>query len=177
MAEYLPIRGLNRSQNVRIGGQKITPDATYYVNIGDGATKRDLARHSTLGSYIVVGPVSQDTGDVVVAWGVQTTQGASAADMVITVEDGELRNRDTGDFVDVNQTDLTISAADATNPREDIVQVHVTSGAVTKKDGTPAATPSAPAPDADNIIVAQVNVPANDTAIGNAQITDRRPRG
>jgi hypothetical protein len=177
MAEYLPIRGLSRSQSVRIGSQQITPNATYYVDISDGPTKRDLAHHSTLGSYIVVGPVSQDTGDVVVNWGVQTTQGANGTDLVITTEAGELRNRDTGDYVDVDSTDITLSAADATNPRIDIVQVNTTTGAVAKKNGTAAATPAAPAPDASNIVVAEVLLPANDTAVTTSQITDRRPRG
>lgn len=177
MAEYLPIRGLSRSVNVRVGGQKILPGATYYVDIADGKTRRELQRHSTLGSYIVVGPVSQDSGDVVVSWGAQTTQGSSGADLVITVENGELRNRTSGDYVDIDQTDLTISAADATNPRIDLVQVDASSGAVSKKDGTAAVTPAAPAPDSGNIAIANVSVPANDTAITTNQITDRRPRG
>lgn len=177
MAQYLPIRGIHRSQSVRIGSQQIKPDVTTYVDISDGKVKRDLQRYSALGSFIVVGPLSQDTGDVVVDWGLQTTQGASGADLIITTEAGELLNRSTSARVDVDQTDLTISAADATNPRVDIVQVHSTTGAVTKKNGTAAATPSAPAPDTGNIVIANVSVPANDTAITTNQITDRRPRG
>lgn len=177
MARYLPIEGLSRSQQVRVGLQKIVPGNTFYVNLADGKERRDLAHHSAMGSYIVVGPVSADTGDVVVDWGAQTTQGASAIDMVITTEPGELRNRETGDFVDIDSTDLAVGAADATNPRIDLIQVHTTSGAVTLKAGTAAATPAAPVPDADNLAIASVLVPANDTAITTSQITDRRPRG
>jgi hypothetical protein len=177
MSRYLPILGIHRSNSYRVGLQKLVPDNVIYVDIDDGAVKRDLQRHSAIGAYIIVGPLSQDTGDVVVQWGLQTTEGASGADLVITTEAGELRNRETGDLVDVDQTDLTIATADVTNPRIDLVQVHATTGVVTKKNGTAAASPAAPAPDANNIAIANVSVPANDTAITTNQITDRRPRG
>jgi hypothetical protein len=58
MALYLPIRAISRSQNVRIGGTKITRDTTHFVDISVGATRRDLERHQALGAVIVVGPLS-----------------------------------------------------------------------------------------------------------------------
>jgi hypothetical protein len=175
MAAYLPIRAISRSQSVRVGSQKALVDSTIYVDVTDGKVKRDLQHHAAIGAFLVVGPITEDTGDVIVDWGLQTTQGVSGADLIITTEAGELVNRQTGDKVDVDSTDLTLSDADATNPRIDIVQVHTGTGVVTKKDGTAAATPSQPAPDASNLLIAAVSVPANDTAITNSQITDLRP--
>jgi len=175
MARYLPIEGLSRNR-FRVGTQKVVAGAVTWVNIADGKERRDLAHHSALGSYIVVGPVSASSDDVVVDWGLQTTQGSSGSDMVITTEPGELLNRTDQTRVDVDSTDLTIATADATNPRIDLVQVNTSTGVVSKKNGTAAATPAAPAPDTDNIAIANVSVPANDTAITTNQITDRRPR-
>lgn len=76
-----------------------------------------------------------------------------------------------------------ISAADATNPRKDLVVARVKdaaySGATNSWDlevvtGTPAPSPSEPAIPANSWVLAMVDVPANDTAITNSQITDRR---
>lgn len=177
MAEYLPIRALTRSQQVRIGGQTIGTVHNYYVDINDGKTRKDLQTHSAIGAIIVTGPVSATSGDVVVTSGAVTNQGTSATDMIVTTLDGTLRNRDTGAQITVNSTNTTIATADATNPRIDLIQVNTTSGAVSGKTGTAAASPAAPAPDNGNIAIAQVAVAANTTAITNANITDRRPLG
>lgn len=76
-----------------------------------------------------------------------------------------------------------IAAADATNPRKDLIVARVKdaaySGAVNSWDvevvtGTPAPSPSEPAVPANCWVLAMVDVPANDTAITNSQITDRR---
>lgn len=58
MALYLPIRALNRSQNVRIGGQKITATATSWVDLSDAKTKKEFTYHSTFGAVYPVGPLS-----------------------------------------------------------------------------------------------------------------------
>lgn len=80
---------------------------------------------------------------------------------------------------------VAITAADATNPRKDIVGIRVRdseySGAsndavVTVITGTPAASPAEPALPANFLSLALVDVPAADTAITNSQITDRRRR-
>jgi hypothetical protein len=80
----------------------------------------------------------------------------------------------------------TISAADATNPRRDLVVVRIRdaayTGAVNSWDlfvitGTPAASPSDPAipTDGSYITLARVAVAAGATSITNANITDLRP--
>lgn len=82
-------------------------------------------------------------------------------------------------------TNLTIAAAHATNARKDLVVAKVEDAAYTGATnawslavvtGTPAASPAEPATPANSLVLALVDVPALDTAIGNAQITDRRPR-
>jgi|SRR5215207_10105348 len=80
---------------------------------------------------------------------------------------------------------VTLGAGDGTNPRKDLIVARVKdaalSGAVNAfavevVAGTPAASPAEPSvagiPNA--LVLAMVDVPAGDTAIANAQITDRR---
>lgn len=78
---------------------------------------------------------------------------------------------------------VTIAAADATNPRIDLIVARVRDAsysgvtnawAIEAVTGTPAATPVAPATPANSYVLAQISVPANATAITNSQITDRR---
>ncbi len=80
---------------------------------------------------------------------------------------------------------LTISAADPTNPRIDIVGVRVRdseySGAIDDTalvvvTGTAAAVPAEPTLPENFLTLARVDVPAADTSITNGQITDRRRR-
>lgn len=68
---------------------------------------------------------------------------------------------------------VTITTADATNPRIDLVVVS-SSGTKSVTAGTPAATPEMPAIPASSVVLAAVYVPANDTAIQSNQITDKR---
>lgn len=70
-------------------------------------------------------------------------------------------------------------AAPATNPRIDIVQI-ADDGAITRKAGTEASSPSAPAVDADNLLLATVYNRVGQTSIKNSDdasngyITDAR---
>lgn len=73
----------------------------------------------------------------------------------------------------VAAADVTISAADGTNPRIDYIVVN-SSGALAVRAGTPAAAPKPPARTANDVVIASVYVPANDTAIATSQIYDRR---
>lgn len=73
----------------------------------------------------------------------------------------------------VAAADVTITAADATNPRIDLIVV-TSAGALAVRAGTAAAAPKPPARTANDVVIAQVYVPANDTAIATSQIKDRR---
>ncbi len=81
---------------------------------------------------------------------------------------------------------VTVPAADATNPRIDriVAKFDVSDDPNTAAsnivsielvEGTPAGSPSAPAEPSNAITLATVSVPASDTAITDAQITDARP--
>lgn len=73
----------------------------------------------------------------------------------------------------VAAADVTISAADGTNPRIDLIVV-TSAGALAVRAGTPAAAPKPPARTANDVVIASVYVPANDTSIETTKITDRR---
>lgn len=68
---------------------------------------------------------------------------------------------------------VTITTAHASLPRKDIVVVS-NAGAKSVTAGTAAAQPLKPAIPANSIVIAEVYVPANDTAINANQITDKR---
>lgn len=67
----------------------------------------------------------------------------------------------------------TIGAADATNPRIDLVVIN-SSGSIATRAGTAAANPKPAARTANDVVLAAVWVPANDTAINANQIIDMR---
>lgn len=73
----------------------------------------------------------------------------------------------------VTAGNVTITAANATNPRFDLVSINKF-GFKFVQAGTPAAAPVFPAIVTDTVIVAAVFVPANDTAINANQIVDKR---
>jgi hypothetical protein len=73
----------------------------------------------------------------------------------------------------VAAADVTISAADATNPRLDLIVVN-SSGALAVRTGTAAAAPRPPVRTANDVVLGMVYVPANDTAIATTQIIDKR---
>lgn len=92
-------------------------------------------------------------------------------DMTVAVASGVVRVSDT--YVVVSSGNVTITAADATNPRIDLISVN-SSGTKVSTDGTAAASPKAPACPANAVTLAMVYVPATDTTIATNQITDKR---
>jgi hypothetical protein len=99
MAEYLPVRSYNRSQNVRIGKQKLSPTSTTYIDISDAATRKEFSYHSAIGAAYALGDITANntqyavhaataslgsgapawltTGTVTIASGVATHSGTS----------------------------------------------------------------------------------------------------
>ncbi|WP_290889433.1 hypothetical protein, partial [Arenimonas sp.] len=92
--------------------------------------------------------------------------------MTVAVAAGMIRIA--GFFCFVSAASPTITTAHATLDRIDLVCCDW-NGAVSVVAGTAAAKPVSPAIPANSISLAQVYVPAADTAIGNAQIYDKRP--
>ena len=113
-------------------------------------------------------------GDGVVSGCAVTAQGVP--DMTVAVAAGTVRIG--GIEVTVTGGNVTIGAADATNPRFDLVVVNnagtksVVAGTAAAEGGTPG--PVFPAIPANSDVLAAVYVPAADTAIGSTQITDKR---
>lgn len=73
----------------------------------------------------------------------------------------------------VAAADVTISAADGTNPRLDLIVVN-SAGALAVRTGTAAANPKPAARSANDVVIGVVYVPAADTAIATTQIIDLR---
>lgn len=98
-----------------------------------------------------------------------TAQGSP--DMTVAVAVGAILTN--GAYKAVSSGNVTISAADGTNPRFDLIVADST-GAKQRRGGTAAANPVFPAPSAGDVVLAAVYVPASDTAINTNQITDKR---
>jgi hypothetical protein len=171
---------------VRIGQKTLSPTDTTFVDLGDGTERRDLARFSTLGAYVVVGGLIGGTlADRVVVTGAQVTPN-DPGDTNVDVAAGKVYSEEvSGEVTIAAVANLALAAGHATDERIDIVQVNVSTGAATKKDGTAHATaPTVPAPDAGNITLATVYrhpdddlVRTTDDEIIAADITDVAPRG
>lgn len=84
---------------------------------------------------------------------------------VVVISNGVIR--------EVTAANATITAADATNPRLDLVVI-TSAGAIAVRAGTAAANPKPPARTANDVVLAVVYVPATDTTISSAQIVDQR---
>lgn len=68
---------------------------------------------------------------------------------------------------------VALASAHTTHPRLDLI-VLLNTGAAGNVTGTAAASPVLPAIPANRVVIAAVYVPANDTSITDAQITDKR---
>lgn len=98
-----------------------------------------------------------------------TAQGTP--DMTLAVASGSVRVGST--VATVSAGNVTITAANATNPRFDLVVVD-SAGAKSVTAGIAAASPAFPSIPANSVVVAAVYVPAADTAINTNQIVDKR---
>lgn len=93
------------------------------------------------------------------------------ADMTPAVAKGAVLSN--GVMYAVAAADVTITTADSTNPRIDLIVVN-SSGTLAVRAGTAAASPKPPARSTNDVVIAAVYVPAGDTAIATSQITDLR---
>jgi hypothetical protein len=98
-----------------------------------------------------------------------TPQGSP--DMTVAVAAGEVLTN--GTFQPVSSGNVTIGAADSTNPRLDLIVAN-SSGTKAVRAGTASATPKPPARTANDVLLAVVYVPASDTTISGNQIVDLR---
>lgn len=98
-----------------------------------------------------------------------TAQGTP--DMTVAVAAGVIRVNSL--LPAVAAGNVTVTAADATNPRIDLIVAN-DSGTKACTAGTAAASPKAPAVPANSVLLAMVYVPAADTTMATNQITDKR---
>ncbi len=171
MPELVKIRGLAR-RGVRIGAtgdvtpaKTVSSKATAIINLDDPITRRDVARHSAIGSLTVVGDVFAAVRGCAVSQGTGLT---------INIGAGTLFREDSVDPVAVAAASVTLVAADVANPRIDLVVVNTWTGAVTAVAGTAAATPQPPGLPANSVGLAQVRVNAGATT--PAFVRDVTPR-
>jgi len=75
--------------------------------------------------------------------------------------------------VSVTGANATIGTADGTDPRFDMITVN-SSGTIATTAGTAASVPELPSIPSVSIVIALIFVPASDTTIATAQITDKR---
>ncbi|KKL99729.1 hypothetical protein LCGC14_1811540, partial [marine sediment metagenome] len=108
-------------------------------------------------------------GDGVVS-GCAVSERGAGANMSVDVASGEVRVAST--VATVSSGNLVIGAADATDPRFDLVVVN-NAGTKAITAGTADANPVFPSIPADSVVLAVVYIPANDTTIETAQITDK----
>lgn len=95
----------------------------------------------------------------------------SPPDMKVTVAAGSALFANT--VTSITSRNPTITTADATNPRVDLVSLH-SDNTVVVTAGTPAANPVLPALPAGNVPVGEVYVPAGATSIVDHNVGDRR---
>jgi hypothetical protein len=111
--------------------------------------------------------VNQDTATA----GLVTAQ--SSPDMSVQVAAATVYNASGTRIAGAQNTNLAIGAADATNPRYDLISFDA-SGVATVTAGTPAGSPTVPSLPANHVKLAVVKVAANATTIANAAIYDHR---
>jgi hypothetical protein len=100
-----------------------------------------------------------------------TAQGTP--NMTVQVASGTVHIASRGSITVAAVSSLSIAAADANNPRTDLVTVN-TSGTVSVTTGTAAGTPVFPVIPANSVVLAAVFVSAGATSITNANIIDKR---
>jgi hypothetical protein len=101
-----------------------------------------------------------------------TVTAQDVPDMTVNVAEGTIYMQN-GDRFEVDTDVITVDTADTTNARKDIIYVNST-GEITYLAGTAAEVPEAPSTPTGGLILAEIAVAANATAIETANITDKR---
>ncbi len=137
--------------------------------IPDKGTGQNDLQSILFKEYIEVLAAGIGKKDCVLSGLAVTAQGTP--DMTVAVAKGAVLSNET--MFAVAAANATIGTANASNPRLDLVVI-TSAGAIAVRAGTAAASPKPPARTANDVVIAVVYVPANDTTIGSDQITDLR---
>ena len=92
--------------------------------------------------------------------------------MTVNVAEGTIYMQN-GDRFEVDTDVITVDTADTTNARKDIIYVNST-GEITYLAGTAAEAPEAPSTPTGGLILAEIAVAENATAIETSNITDKK---
>lgn len=173
MAPFAVVRGLAR-RPIRIGGQRVTNKSDVTIDLGDATTRRDLAHHSAIGQVTVVSDrLPANTAITVIVSGGVVSETTGTTTRGLDVSAGSLKVA-AGTTQAIAAQTVAFGAADATNPRVDLVVVADATGVASVVAGTARATgPAAPAAGAGNTPLAEVYVPP--TAVKASWIRDVRP--
>jgi hypothetical protein len=134
MSTLVPLRAFNRSQKFDIGAKSVSPSSTVYVNVDSPRVQRDLARHAAIGALLQVGPSFFQADDGYVTGGGKVSSRATT--LVLDVSPVAWVNAAKVAGVQSTAGTATLGAADATNPRIDVVVVDTTTGAFSVIAGT-----------------------------------------
>ncbi len=150
---YVPAVAADRDGSADPGD---VDDALDYTAAAD-VLARDVAAAAFNGTSVVLGCAVTESSPV--------AQTVDVAQGIVRINGGRIGV--------AAQADVSVSAADATNPRRDLISIN-TSSTVVVTAGTPAAAPAFPAVPSNQALLATLYVAANDNTHANAQITDRR---
>jgi hypothetical protein len=178
MSIHIPMRTFNRSQRVRIGGSSLSPTVSTWINVDSPRNQRDLARHSGIGAIYDVGDALGFPSDGYITNGGFVTVRASTLVMDISpvyfVRASAVAGSQVADTV-------TIGAADATNPRIDVVAVDTATPDIVVVAGTATANATlfnrlgvVPTLPANRIPIALVLVPNAATTLSQANVIQLR---
>jgi hypothetical protein len=137
--------------------------------IPDKGTAQSDFQSVLFSAYLDVLTAGMVGTDCVLSGCAVTAQGSP--DMTCAVAKGAVLTN--GILKPVTAGNVTITTADGSNPRIDLVVVN-SSGTKAVRAGTPSATPAPPARTANDVVIAAVYVPASDTTISTDQIVDMR---
>jgi len=143
-------------RNVWFPIEDLEPDVDYAVQLDANTTA--ILEKTGYGIFAGLGVTAQETPD-----------------MTVAVATGVAYRADGTRQAPAAVASQTITAADATNARIDLMYLS-SAGEVTYLEGTPDASPAAPATPAGGISLAEIAVAANATTVAAENITDKRKR-
>lgn len=148
------------------------PDGT---ELAEGALKADalqiVARNSVDDEFHWLGPIPQDVRRL---GGQFSAHASEPAAMTVGVDAGFVLTTAGTLVTQAAQTTSTITAP-TTNPRNDIVVIVGSTGAVAVRAGTEAASPTDPSLSDGDIPLARISLTTSTTTITDAILTDLRP--
>lgn len=151
MPTWLPVRAFNRTQEIRIGKQKVTSvdsvgnlSGHVYIDLEDKVSRKELAYHTSIGGVYASGTEIDLVAGTVIGHGGRITVTGAADPTATTVATAVVTNTavlSTSAPVYSVDTTLNILKADITSwgaskVADILVQINNTTGVVTYKAGT-----------------------------------------